>query len=117
MSFRHVLIIVSSSHILFLCNFGWLAFIQWNCISITHYTSGSSYAGHQESLLSVVKRRNRHVIHHDTLSKLVLQGTGEGGWRRGCRENSGMITLELGGCYSSSHVCVTEDRVVAVSDY
>ena len=47
----------------------------------------SSYVGPQEPLLTTVKRRKLawfgHVTRHDTLSKTILQGTVEGGRRRG----------------------------------
>ena len=48
--------------------------------------------GHQEPLLAVVKRRKLewfgHVTRHNTLSKTILQGTVEGGRRRGRQRKS-----------------------------
>ena len=47
----------------------------------------SALAGPQEPLLAVVKRRKLtwfgHVTRHDSLAKTILQGTVEGGRRRG----------------------------------
>ena len=52
----------------------------------------SSYVGPQEPLLTTVKRRKLawfgHVTRHDTLSKTILQGTVEGGRRRGRQRKS-----------------------------
>ena len=49
-------------------------------------------AGPQEPLLAVVKRRKLtwfgHVTHHNSLSKTILQGTIEGGRRRGRQRKS-----------------------------
>ena len=47
----------------------------------------TNQAGHQESLLSIVKRRKLawygHTCRHNTLSKTILQGSVEGKRRRG----------------------------------
>ena len=51
------------------------------------------YAGVQEPLLSIVKRRKLawfgHVCRHDSLSKTILQGTVEG-WKSRGEKNKGM---------------------------
>ena len=47
----------------------------------------TSLAGFQEPLLAILKRRKLawfgHVTRHDTLAKTIMQGTVEGGRRRG----------------------------------
>lgn len=54
----------------------------------------NSYNGHQEPLLSILKRLKLawfgNVTYHDTLSKVILQETEEG------RNNSRTITLKSG---------------------
>lgn len=48
-----------------------------------------SFEGHQEPLLASVKRRKMawfgHVTGYDSLYKTIMQGTIEGGHRRGCQ--------------------------------
>jgi hypothetical protein len=58
------------------------------------------YAGKQEQLLSVIKRRKLawygHLTRHDSLSKTILQGTVNGSRRRGGQRKTGLIKLKNG---------------------
>ena len=52
----------------------------------------NSVAGHQETIITTINRRKMawfgHVLRHDTLTKIILQGTVEGGRRRGQQRKS-----------------------------
>ena len=56
------------------------------------------YVGPQEPLLATVRRRKLkwfgHVSRHDTLSKTILQGTVEGGRRRGRQRKSWLDNIK-----------------------
>ena len=54
----------------------------------------TTFMGPQQPLLATVKRRKLawfgHVTRHDSLSKTILQGTSEGGRRRGWQKKCWM---------------------------
>ena len=59
-----------------------------------------SFVGPREHLLATVKRRKLqwfcHVTKHDSLSKTILQGTVEGGRKRGSKKKAGTTMLTSG---------------------
>ena len=58
----------------------------------------SAFTGRQEPLLAIVKRRKLawfgHTTRHDSLCKTVLQGTVDGGRRRGRQRKSWMCNIK-----------------------
>ena len=57
----------------------------------------NSLVGPQKPLLATVKRRQfGHVTHHHSLSKTILQGTMEGGRRRGRQRKCWMNSIKEG---------------------
>ena len=58
----------------------------------------NSIAGHQETIITTIKRRKMawfgHVLRHDTLTKIILQGTVEGGRRRGRQRKSWLDNIK-----------------------
>ena len=57
-----------------------------------------SIAGHQETIITTIKRRKMawfgHILRHDTLTKIILQGTVEGGRRRGRQRKSWLDNIK-----------------------
>ena len=58
----------------------------------------NSIAGRQETIITTIKRRKiarfGYVLRHDTLTKIILQGTIEGGWRRGRQRKSWLDNIK-----------------------
>lgn len=75
----------------------------------------TTYAGQQEPVLSIVKRRKvawfGHVTRHTSLSKTILQGTVEGKRRRGRQRKSWMDNIkEWTSCSFQTLLRTAEDR-------